>query len=260
VTTMRAVAFAALLGLVGCASAGTPSEPQELTVMVSGALYAPYAELVPEFERTTGARIVTVRGGSTGDNPNTIPNRLARGEPADVAILAADNLEELTTAGHVAPGSRADLAEAEVWGAVPQGAPKPDLTTREAFIRALRAAPAVAVSSSVSGVFIKNELIPRLGLAADVGPKVITVGTVGTALAAGEATIGFQNYSELLPIPGIDLVGPLPNDIRIVTVFSAGRAARSTRPALADSFIRFLASPAAHDAIRRAGLEPMSGK
>jgi len=267
---IRFFGLALLLALGACGStdaaggaaeqAETPidGEGRELTVMVSGALGTPYAEVVPEFERRTGAQVVTVRGGSTGDSPNTIPNRMAAGEFADVVILAGDNLQELIDAGHVEADSRVDLAQVEVWTAVPKGMPRPDISTVEAFRQALISAPAVAVSSSVSGLIIRNEIVPQLGLSEEVGPKIVVVGAVGQGLIDGQATIGFQNYSELLPfVEGIDMIGPLPEELSIVTVFSTGRAAYSAEPELSDAFIQLFASPEMHDAIREGGLEPM---
>jgi len=257
------IGFAAVAA--ACNAERSQAEPaeqplQEFVVMVSGALSAPYAEILPEFERRTGATVVTVRGGSTGDNPNTIPNRLARGEPADVVILAGGNVDELIAGGLVAPGSRVDLAGAEVWGAVPEGAEKPDISTVEAFIAALRAAPAIALASSVSGIVISTETLPRLGVWDELSGKTIFVGTVGTALAAGEAQIGFQNYSELLPIDGIEMLGPLPAEIGIVSVFSAGVGAAAANPELAREFIELMASVPFADAYTNAGLRPLHGR
>jgi molybdate transport system substrate-binding protein len=141
--------------------------------------------------------------------------------------------------------------------AVRRGAPKPDISTVEALRRTLLDAKSVAYSASVSGAYLSNELFQRLGVADRVLPKSRRVENerVGAVVARGEAEIGFQQISELLPVPGIDLVGPLPSDVQRVTVFSAGIGVAATQPAVAKSFIDFLASPAAVIAIRNSALE-----
>jgi len=141
--------------------------------------------------------------------------------------------------------------------AVRAGARKPDISTVAALTRALLEAQSVAVSSSVSGNYFTNELFPQLGLADRLKGRVrrIEGERVGAVVARGDAEIGFQQISELLPVPGIDVVGPLPPEVQRVTVFAAGVAARSTYPDAARAYIRFLASPAASSAVAKSGLE-----
>jgi molybdate transport system substrate-binding protein len=143
--------------------------------------------------------------------------------------------------------------------AVRAGMPKPDISSVDALRRTLLQAKSIAYSASVSGNYISTELYQRLGIADQLLPKSrrIEGERVGSVVAREEAEIGFQQISELLPISGIDYVGPLPPEVQRETVFSAGIAAKSSNPAEARAFIRFLASPSARDVIKKSGLEPV---
>lgn len=248
------------LMLAGLVLAAGVVAAEDVRVMTSGAFTAAYAELAPQFERATGNRVVTTYGPSMGGTADSIPSRLQRGEPADVVILAAPALDELIAAGHVVKGSRVDLVRSSIGMAVRAGAPKPDISSVEALMRALRRATSVGYSSSASGVYLSTELFTRLGIADELRPKSkrIEGEPVGNAVARGEVELGFQQISELLPVKGIDYVGPLPAGAQRVTVFSAGIAARAKSPAAARALVAFLASPAAGQAIRASGLEPVS--
>ena len=139
------------------------------------------------------------------------------------------------------------------------GAPKPDIGSVDALKRTLLAAKSIAVSASASGVYLSNEMFPRLGIADQIKDKTKRVESerVASVVARGEAEIGFQQISELLPVPGVDLVGPLPPEVQVVTVFAAGIAARVKEPEAAGALIKFLASPTAIPAVTNSGLEPM---
>ena len=227
--------------------------------MTSGAFGAALAELAPLYERTTGQTIRTVSGGSMGNAPDTIPNRLKRGEPADLIILAASALDELIAQGRVVPGSRVDLVRSAIGMAVHSGAPTPDISSVDALKRTLLAAKSIAYSSSASGVYISTELLPRLGIAEQIASKSRKIETepVGAVVARGDAEIGFQQISELRGVSGIDIVGPLPADVQRVTIFSAGIPSTATHSAAAKQLIAFLTSPAAAAAIAKSGLEPI---
>lgn len=246
-----ALALAAALGL-----AHPNAAVDELHVMTSGAFTAPHLELAPVFERASGMRVVT-QATSMGTGETSIPARLTRGEAIDVVIVAADDLARLESAGQVRPDTRADLARSSIAMAVRRGTPLPDITTIDTFIRTLLDARSIAYSASVSGTYLAHELFPRLGIADRVLPKSrrIEGERVGAVVARGEADIGFQQLSELLPIDGIVVVGPLPPGAQRVTVFSAGVGARARQPEAARRYIDFLASPAAVAAITRSGLE-----
>ena len=251
----RAVLGAALLALGGRARA----EGVEVHVLTSGGLTAAYRILGPEFEKATGHRLITAQGASMGQAPDAIPQRLARNEPADVLLLAANGLDALIATGKAVAGSRVDIAESLIGLAVRSGAPRPDIGTMEGFRRTLLEAKSIAYSASASGVYIEGEMYRRMGLEAELAPKSrkIMSERVGSVVARGEAEIGFQQMSELLPIQGIDVIGPIPRAIQQVTVFSAGIAANARQPEAARALIAFLASPEAREVLRKTGVEPM---
>jgi molybdate transport system substrate-binding protein len=231
----------------------------DIRVMTSGTFTAAYLELIPQYERATQHKLVT-EATSIGTGANSIPSRLERGEQIDVVIVAGDVLDELIRNGRVLAGSRVDLARSGIGMAVRAGAPKPDISTVEALRRTLLQAKSIAYSASVSGVYLSTELFQRLGIAEQVMAKSrrIEGERVGAVVARGGAEVGFQQVSELLPIPGIDFVGPLPPEVQRVTVFAAGVAASSKNPEAARAFIRFLGSPEAGSVITKTGLEPIA--
>jgi molybdate transport system substrate-binding protein len=249
-----ALGFTAALLLAGAASAA------EVHVMISGGLTAAYNALVPEFERSTGHKVITAYGPSMGVTPNAIPVRLERGEPADVLILVGYALGDLIKQGKVVPDSRVDLVNSKIGVAVRAGAPRPDISSPDALKRALLAAKTIAYSDSASGVYISTEMFGKLGIMEEMKGKArqIPATPVAEIVAHGDAEIGFQQISELKPVAGIDIVGPLPDSLQKVTVFSAGIAGVSKEPEAGKALIKFLASPAARDAIVKSGLEPIA--
>jgi len=246
-----ALGFAAALLLTGAASAA------EVRVMISGGLTAAYKELVPEFERVTGNRVLTAYGPSMGTTINAIPIRLERGEPADVLIMVGYALGDLIKQGKVVANSRVDLTKSLIGVVVKSGAPKPDISSADALKRALLAAKSIAYSDSASGVYVSTEMFQRLGIADAVKDKArkIPAEPVAGVVARGDAEIGFQQISELRPVAGVDIVGPLPSELQTVTIFSAGIATVSREPEAGRALIKFLASPAASAAIIKSGME-----
>jgi molybdate transport system substrate-binding protein len=232
----------------------------EIKVMTSGAFTAAYLQLTPEYERASHNKVVTAYGASMGGAPDSIPSRLQRGEPVDVVILAGPALDELIKQGKVVAGSRVDLVRSSIGMAVRAGTPKPDISSMDALKRTLLAAKSIAYSDSASGVYLSKELFPRLGIADQIAGrcKRIAGEPVGAVVARGDAEIGFQQISELLPVPGIAYVGPLPPGAQKVTVFSAGIAAGAKEPEAGRAFIEFLASPAVAPVIKKSGLELMT--
>src|ERR1700733_1924163 len=233
----------------------------EVHVMISGGLSAAYNTLVPEFEKATGNKVVTAYGPSMGTTVNAIPMRLDRGEPADVLILVGYALDDLIKQGKAVAGSRVDLVNSKIGVAVKAGSPKPDISSSDAVKRALLAAKTVAYSDSASGVYISTEMFKNLGIADEMKDKArkIPATPVAEIVARGEAELGFQQISELKPIPGIDIVGPLPENLQKVTVFSAGIATVSKEPEAGKALIKSLASPGARETIVNSGLEPIEG-
>ena len=251
----RAVAlgFVTALLLAGSASAA------EVRVMISGGLTAAYKELVPEFERLTGNKVLTAYGPSMGTTVNAIPIRLERGEAADVLIMVGYALGDLVKQGKVVAESRVDLVKSPIGVAVKSGAPKPDISSADAVKRALLATKTVAYSDSASGVYVSTEMFEKLGIADAMKDKArkIPATPVGEIVARGDAEIGFQQVSELLPVQGIDIVGQLPSELQKVTVFSAGIASVSKEPDAGKALIKFLASPTASAVIIKSGMEPI---
>jgi molybdate transport system substrate-binding protein len=245
--------FAAALLLTGAANA------VEVRVMISGGLTAAYKELVPEFERVTGNRVLTAYGPSMGTTVNAIPIRLERGEPVDVLIMVGYALGDLIKQGKVVADSRVDLTKSLIGVVVKSGAPKPDIGSADALKRALLAAKSIAYSDSASGVYVSTEMFQRLGIADAMKDKAqkIPAEPVAGVVARGDAEIGFQQISELRPVAGVDIVGPLPSELQTVTIFSAGIASVSREPEAGRALIKFLASPAASAAIIKSGMEPI---
>jgi molybdate transport system substrate-binding protein len=248
-----ALGFFSVLWLTGAASAA------EVRVMISGGLTAAYNALVPEFERATGNKVITAYGPSMGTTVNAIPVRLDRGEPADVLIMVGYALGDLVKQGKVVADSRVDLVKSPIGIAVKSGAPKPDISSADAVKRALLAAKSVAYSDSASGVYVSTEMFQRLGITEDMKGKArqIPAEPVAGVVARGDAEIGLQQISEMLPVPGVDIVGPLPSELQKITVFSAGVATTSKEPGAGKALIKFLASPAASAAIVKSGMEPI---
>jgi molybdate transport system substrate-binding protein len=247
------------LGLLGLLSLTGASDAAEVRVMISGGLTAAYQALVPEFEKATGNKVLTAFGPSMGTTTNAIPVRLERGEPADVLIMVGYALTDLASKGKVVAGSQVDLTRSPIGVAVKSGAPKPDISSVDAVKRALLAAKTIAYSDSASGVYVSTEMFGKLGIADVMKDKArkIPATPVGEIVAHGDAELGFQQISELKPVKGIDIVGPLPSELQQITIFSAGIASVSKEPEAGRALIRFLASPAARDAIIASGMEPI---
>lgn len=230
----------------------------EFRVMTSGAFTAAHLALIPHLARLTGKKIVTA-STSIGKGESSIPNRLKRGEVVDIVIVSDAVLRQLIADGLVLDGGHAQVARSSIGMAVRAGAPKPDISTVDALRRTLLAAESIAYSASVSGQYLTTELLQRLGIADEVLPKCRFAGAgerAGAVVARGEAEIGCQQMSELLPVPGIAHITPLPPEVQKVTAFAAGVAASCPDAALARAAIQFLASPVAAQAITDSGLEP----
>jgi molybdate transport system substrate-binding protein len=242
-------ALAAITMMIGTGMAHTV----ELKVLSSNAFKEAYLELVPGFEKTTEHKVVTTWAGT-----NDILKRMQAGETYDLVIMAGEALEGLIKQGKIVPGSRVDLVKSGVGVAVRAGAPKPDISSGDALKRTLIAAKSVAYSSGPSGVYIES-LFQRMGIAEELKAKSKQTqpGTpVGVLIARGEAEIGFQQVSELLPIAGIDYLGPLPPDVQHVTVFAAGIHSGAKEIEAAKALVKFLTAPAAVPVIKQKGLEP----
>ncbi|HEY1436434.1 MAG TPA: substrate-binding domain-containing protein [Casimicrobiaceae bacterium] len=257
-----AISQALRLGIACLLFAASSVLAVEVKVMISGGFSAAYEELVPRFQRATGNTVTTVRGPSMGATPQAIPNRLQRGEAADVVIIVGEALDQLTAQDKVVAGSRVDLARSYIGMAVRAGMPKPDISTVEALKRTLLDAKSIAYSDSASGVYLSTVLFPRLGIWDQIKEKsrMIPADPVGAVVARGDAEVGFQQMSELKPVRGIEIVGALPASAQKVTVFSAGIVAGANEPVAGKALIDFLASAASAAAITSSGMEPANAK
>ncbi|MBM4315526.1 MAG: ABC transporter substrate-binding protein [Deltaproteobacteria bacterium] len=235
------------------------SKSYDIKVMTSGAFTAAYLALIPRLELLTRKKMVTA-ATSIGTGENSIPNRLRRGEAVDIVIVADAVLRGFVRDGLILSETYTPVARSAIGMAVRAGAPMPDIRTVEALKRTLLQAKSIAYSASVSGQYLTTELYQRLGIADQVTSKSRLIGggeRVGAVVARGEAEIGFQQISELLPVSGIAHITPLPPEVQKISLFSAGVAARSADQDLALSVVKFLVSPEAAQAITKSGLEPI---
>ena len=220
----------------------------ELTVMLSAAFKEAYLALVPDYEKTTGNRVST-RWVSTVD---MLP-ALQSGAAVDMVIMAAAGLDDLIARGLAR--ERVDLARSGVGVAVRAGAPRPDISSGDALKRAVLAAESIVYSTGPSGVYLEK-LFERMGIAHAIAAKVKRVKgePAGAVVARGEAQIGFQQVCELLPVAGIDLVGPLPDDVQEITTFGAAVLVQAKEPRAARELIHHFKADSAKPVIRATGM------
>jgi molybdate transport system substrate-binding protein len=228
-------------------------------VLISGGFSGAYEALLPEFQRTSGVAVTTGSGASQGNGPHTIAAQLARGVAADVVILSREGLAELIAANRIAAGTAVDLARVGLGVAVRAGAAKPDVSTVASVKQALLDAKTIAVPGSTSGIWLKDELFPRLGIADRINIKMTPRGSDAAAMvAAGSADLAVMPVSEILVAPGVDIVGAVPPEIQMLQVFAAAIVAAAKEMEGARRLIECLASPAAFETIRRSGMEPLA--
>jgi molybdate transport system substrate-binding protein len=233
------------------------SASAQVKVLMSGGFGGAYQLLLPEFESTSGVKVTTGSGASQGTGPQTIGAQLARGVSADVVILSREGLTELIAANRIISGTDVDLARVPLGIAVRAGAAKPDVSTVEAFRQSVLKAKTVAVPGSTSGIWLKTELFPRLGVADAIDLRMTQRGSeTAKMVAAGEVEFAVMPVSEIKVSPGVDLAGVLPSEIQLVQVFAAAIVAGSKEIEASKRLIAFLASPDSAQAIRSSGMEP----
>jgi molybdate transport system substrate-binding protein len=233
------------------------NSPAQLNVLISGGFARAYDELLPQFQRMSGIRVTTGSGSSQGSGPQTIAAQLGRGVAADVVILSREGLTELIAAKMIAAGTDVDLAQVPLGVAVRAGTTKPDLGTVEAFKQLMLKAKTVAVAST-SGIWLKTELLPRLGITESIDIKMPARGTDASSMVArGDADIAVLPVSEILYVAGLDFAGRLAPEIQFEQVFSAAVVAASGKIESSKRLIEFLASARAFEAIRNSGMEPL---
>lgn len=228
----------------------------QLEVMISGGFQGPYTAMLPEFQKATGIAVTTKSGASQGSGPKTIKAQLASGTTADVVILSREGLAGLTKEGRIIPGTEVDLGITPLGLGVPAGTPKPDISTMKSFIDSLIKAQRIVVPGSTSGIYLTQELFPRLGLSEQLLVTMTERGSEATTLlAAGEVNIAIQPSSELVNVAGVDYVGRLPNEIQLIQTFAAAIIAGSTRREAAEQLIQALSSPNAAQHIKNSGMD-----
>src|SRR5450830_205912 len=248
----RAAIIAAALWLAGLPQATAA----EIKVLTAGAFKQVVLALVPDFEKQSGHR-VTVDNDTAGG----LKKRIEGGEAFDVAVITPGVVDDLIAKGKIAAGSRINLAGVGVGVVVKEGAPKPDVSTVEAFKRALLAAKSVAyidpASGGSSGIYI-DKLLERLGIADQIRPKAKLKkgGHVADLIVSGEAELGLHQISEIVPVKGAELVGPLPKEIQNTTTYAAGLGASAKNKDAAEALIKAFAGPAAAAVLKSKGMDP----
>lgn len=225
----------------------------EIKVLASGATKEAYVEVVPEFEKISGYKVVTTWTGSAN-----IKKQIAAGEVYDLVIVGGSVIDAFIQQGKVVAGSRVDLMKSGVGVGVRAGAPKPDISSSEALKRTVLAARSIGYSTGPSGEYVLS-LFERMGIADQVKPKLRQVPSgarISTFITSGEAEIGFQQISELIDAPGVDYLGPLPPEVQKITVFSAGIHSGAKQPQAAKELVKFLTAPSAASVIKKHGMEP----
>jgi molybdate transport system substrate-binding protein len=239
-------------------AAGAPrgAAAAEIKVLTAGAFKQVLLMLVPDFEKQTGHKVIV-----QNDTVGALAKRIEGGEVFDLAVLTPAAVNDLSSKGKFVAGSRTNLGRVGVGVVVKEGAPKPDISSVDAFKKALLAAKSVAyidpAAGGSSGIYVAG-LLDRLGVAAEVKPKakLIPGGAVAEHIARGEAELGIHQISEILPVKGVTLVGPLPADIQNYTVYAAGLGAHGKESEAAKALLKTLSGPAAADVLKSKGMEP----
>jgi molybdate transport system substrate-binding protein len=242
----------------GLALYAAAAQAAEIKVLTAGAFAQVVEALVPEFERQTGHK-VRVKKGTAGE----LKQRIEAGEAFDVAVITPAVIAGLAKDGKLIAQSQVKVATVGVGVGVKEGAPKPDISTVEAFKRALLAAKAVAyidpASGGSSGIYV-DKLLERLGIADQIRPKAKLKkgGHAADFVASGEADIVLQQMSEIIPVKGVTLVGPLPPEIQNTTTYSAAISANCANRDAAQALIRTFSDPQGAALLRAKGMQPAS--
>jgi molybdate transport system substrate-binding protein len=247
----RAVVIAGILGL-----AGSAANAAEVKVLTAGAFKQVVLALVPNYERQTSNH-VTVDNGTTGQ----LKGRIDGGEAFDIVVITPAVIDQMTASGKVAAGSRINLASVGIGVAVKEGAQKPDIGTVEKFKEALLKAKSVAyidpASGGSSGIYV-DKLVEKLGIADQIRPKAKLKkgGYVAELIASGEAELGIHQISEIVPVKGVTLVGPLPKEIQNTTTYAAGLSASTKEKDAAKELIEYLSGADAAAVLKSKGMDP----
>jgi molybdate transport system substrate-binding protein len=234
-------------------TAGAQATGERITGISSMATRRVLAMLAEAYERQAGQHVVVESVGGV-----EAARRIEGGEAFDFVVLAAGAMDQLAAGGHIDPDTQVDIARSRVAIAVQAGALRPDLTSGQTVRDAVLAARSIGFSTGPSGRHLAR-LFTHWGIADIVAPRTVEAPpgvAVGTLVARGDVEMGFQQLSELMDLPGIDVVGTLPPEIQEITVFSGAVCVSAARRAAARALLSFCASPAADMAKRRHGMEP----
>ena len=250
---MTALTFAIVLMAVG-ASRGAACA--EIKVLTAGAFKQVLLAMLPQFERQSGHKVIV-----DNDTVGALTKRIEAGEAFDLAVLTPSAVDNLSKKGKLVPGSGRNLARVGIGVVVKEGAPKPDIGSVDAFKKALLAASSIAyidpAAGGSSGIYVAG-LLERLGIAAEMKGKsrLISGGAVAEHVARGEAELGIHQISEILPVKGITLVGPLPAEIQSYTIYAAGVSINAKQADAAKDLLKALTGPSVAEVLRSKGMDP----
>jgi molybdate transport system substrate-binding protein len=251
---MRTCAMAAAAGLAALLSGLGQGGAQavELTILAGQGVVSGLMDLAPAFERATGHKIVVSQEGAA-----SLVRKVTTNAPADLVAASPRALDDYLAKGNVLAGSRVDFAKAGVGVAVKAGAPRPDISTADAYKRAMLAAKSIAYSTGGSGQVTAN-VMEKLGITEQLKARTIRTEGIPIAelVAKGEAEIGMHQINVILPVRGADYIGPLPPGLQDFVLFSLGVLAASRQADAARAFERFASAPENAALIRKSGMEP----
>ncbi len=242
----------ATLGLMLLPLQPTAATGAEIRVLSIPAVLEIMNQIGPQFERASGHKL-----SFRHDTAAAIGRQVQDGATFDIAIATGPVIGELVNKGKIAPDSIVNIGRSGLGVAVRNGAPKPDISTVDAFKRTLLAARSVVRSEGTSGVYFEG-LMTRLGIADGMKSKIRIgrSGLVAETVATGEVELAVQQISEILPVAGVELLGPFPPEVQLSTLFSMGIGTGAKEPQAARELAKFLTSPAAARAIRAKGIDP----
>src|SRR5436190_4707550 len=237
-------------------TAGSTARAAEIKLLCAVALQPAMVALIPDFEKKSSGHKVTIAYGTAG----AVADRVQKGEAADIVISSVPMIDRLQAQGRVVAGDRVIIAKVGVGAFVRKGAAKPDISSADAFKRSMLAARSIAypdpAGGGASGIYVAS-LLERLGIAGEMKPKtkLSTLGTLYASVASGDVEIGFNQVSEILAQPTVELAGPLPPAIQNYTQFAPGIVTGSGQADAARALVTFLSSPAAKTVLKAKGFE-----
>jgi|SRR5579863_8040128 len=247
--TRRIVVAGSILLFAQAGGAQTP-----IQVLASNGVREVIESLKPQCESAIGRPLVTQYGSST-----ELLQRIAKNNPFDVVILTTEAIDSLIKDGKIAPGTRADIARAGIGVGVRKGAPKPDIHTSDALKQTLLKAKSITYAQDGASRVYLEKMFDNLGIGSQVKPKIILEqgsGGAGNRVANGGAEMVMTLVSEILPMPGVEYVGPLPAQLQSYVSFAAGVSSKAANAEAGKALITFLKSPAAAPAFKPKGMEP----